>query len=386
MKPLVIDVETTTFNEGNPFDGRNKLCAVALYDVGSGSKTVPIEYDGSPYREGLEEIRRRIESVELIIGFNIKFDLHWLRRYGFSIPDYCYDCQLGDFILNGQTRPFPSLESVGESLSLGGKLDGGLAKYWDVGINTPEIPWDELEAYANRDVELTWQIYLKQQELLASNHRLRTLVNLSCQDLLVLADMEWNGLKFDLELAKQRQQETQEKLDALTKELNVLAGLPNFNWNSGHHISSLLFGGSYIHQWKEQVGVYHTGIKQGEPRSRWLKKEYQLPRLVEPLKGTQLKNGVHYETNKNTLSNLPATGRAKTIINLIQQYSELEKLQSTYYLGIPNLCNIFDWQDGIIHGQYNQVVARTGRLSSSKPNLQNIAGAADDLIISRYAA
>ncbi len=39
----------------------------------------------------------------------------------------------------------------------------------------------------------------------------------------------------------------------------------------------------------------------------------------------------------------------------------------------------------MIYGQLNQCVARTGRLSSSKPNLQNFDGEIKDLFGSRYA-
>jgi DNA polymerase I-like protein with 3'-5' exonuclease and polymerase domains len=41
------------------------------------------------------------------------------------------------------------------------------------------------------------------------------------------------------------------------------------------------------------------------------------------------------------------------------------------------------WGD-YLHGQYNQVVARTGRLSSSQPNLQNQPAEVDQYIISHY--
>ena len=195
MNILTLDVETTIRNEGSPFDERNKLCAVALRS-NQGCIVYPIEYDGAPYGDSLEHVKVAVGKSDLVVGFNIKFDLHWLRRYGITLPVNCFiwDCQLCQFILNGQNEPFPSLDSTGLYYSLGGKLSGGLSQYWDVGIDTPAISWIEIEEYARRDVELTYQIFLKQQDLLASNPILKTLVNLSCQDLLVLADIEWNGL------------------------------------------------------------------------------------------------------------------------------------------------------------------------------------------------
>jgi DNA polymerase I - 3''-5'' exonuclease and polymerase domains len=54
---------------------------------------------------------------------------------------------------------------------------------------------------------------------------------------------------------------------------------------------------------------------------------------------------------------------------LIQNYRELNKLQSTYVLSLPLLINS---KTGRIHTSYNQTIAATGRLSSTEPNLQNI--------------
>ena len=44
-----------------------------------------------------------------------------------------------------------------------------------------------------------------------------------------------------------------------------------------------------------------------------------------------------------------------------------------------------NWETNVLHGQLNQCVARTGRLSSSKPNLQNFDGEIKQLFGSRYA-
>ena len=75
MKLLSIDIECTTSNKGNPFDGTNKLISVAWTD-GNTHNCV------HPDSDGLRLLQQAINSAELLIGFNIKFDLHWLRRYG----------------------------------------------------------------------------------------------------------------------------------------------------------------------------------------------------------------------------------------------------------------------------------------------------------------
>ena len=56
------------------------------------------------------------------------------------------------------------------------------------------------------------------------------------------------------------------------------------------------------------------------------------------------------------------------IINKILEYKMLSKIYSTYIVGLEE----FIKEDGKIHTIFNQTLTRTGRLSSSYPNLQNI--------------
>jgi DNA polymerase-1 len=70
-------------------------------------------------------------------------------------------------------------------------------------------------------------------------------------------------------------------------------------------------------------------------------------------------------TSKAVLEELALTHE---LPRLIIEYRELEKLKSVYTDALPHQVA----RDGRIHGQLNQTVAATGRLSSSDPNLQNI--------------
>jgi DNA polymerase-1 len=70
-------------------------------------------------------------------------------------------------------------------------------------------------------------------------------------------------------------------------------------------------------------------------------------------------------TSKAVLEELALTHE---LPRLIIEYRELDKLKSVYTDALPHQIA----SDGRIHGQLNQTVAATGRLSSSEPNLQNI--------------
>ncbi len=72
-------------------------------------------------------------------------------------------------------------------------------------------------------------------------------------------------------------------------------------------------------------------------------------------------------TDEGVLSQLAAEGHE--VPRLILEHRELDKLNSTYVLKLPELV---DPVTGRIHTRLNQTVAATGRLSSSDPNLQNI--------------
>ena len=141
MLSLTLDVETTISNKGNPFDETNKLCYVGL--LGSTPRTISIEYGDEPYRHKLEEVQKEIDNNEILVGFNIKFDLHWIRKYGINIMGKrVWDCQLVHFRLTGQQYPYPSLNSVSAYYDLGSKLDVVATEYWGNKIDTPNIPKD----------------------------------------------------------------------------------------------------------------------------------------------------------------------------------------------------------------------------------------------------
>ena len=74
MNELIIDIECTISSKGNPFDERNRLCYVGLYN-NTLCDLVDIDYSGTPYRERLDAIQRSIDSHSILVGFNIKFDL-----------------------------------------------------------------------------------------------------------------------------------------------------------------------------------------------------------------------------------------------------------------------------------------------------------------------
>lgn len=191
VKPL--DVETTIFNKGNAFDARNELCF-----IGIGENVHDVQYSDHPFGDVLRKVQQEIDEADLLLFINAKFDLHWIRRYGLKFDHKrIWDCQLVDFMLSGQTESYPSMNSMAEKYGLPLK-DDKIAEYWKQGVDTKEIPEQEIKDYLSHDLSTTLQIYNIQKELVESKSKaFKRLVSLSLQDLVVLQEIEYNGFYFN---------------------------------------------------------------------------------------------------------------------------------------------------------------------------------------------
>lgn len=379
MNALILDIESTTSNKGNPFDLTNKCTCIGVKWVNEYSDCY-IKY------EDFHKLQFAINKANIVIGFNIKFDLHWLRKVGIDISKLqIWDCQLAEFILSNQSTPYPSLNSAAAKYGFAPKLDIVKEQYWDKGIDTDMIPREVLSEYLAQDLNLTQQVYEKQlEQFMGKSKNLFPLFKLQCQDLLVLEDMEYNGIKFNTTKALIKAKEIEYELQDISKKLSLQVGGIPFNPSSNDHISCLLYGGNITDDMRIPIGVYKTGKKIGEVRYKIEPKVYTLPRLVTPIEGTEVKKGGYWEVNETVLRKLKLNKEAKKVVDLLNQYGKLEKLRGTYLEGYTKLINSMNWEKDTLHGTLNQCVAITGRLSSSKPNLQNADPLTKVYMESRY--
>ena len=375
------DLETTIFNKGNAFDARNEVCFVGL-----GDKLFDIQYTDHPYGETLREIQNDIDSTDLLLFINAKFDLHHLRNLGIKFQHKkIWDCQLVDFMLEGQTTAYPSMNSMATKYDLPLK-DDKIAEYWAQQIDTKDIPIDEISEYLRHDLKTTFQIYEIQKQLVeAKSKTFQRLVSLMNQDLLVLQDIEYNGFYFNEQACLTKAKELQHTINDLRMELHDYHSIEEFNSESGDHLSALLYGGTIVIPRKELVGTYKTGDRKGEDKYGWKDYSYTLPRLFNPLPRTELKKEGYWATGEDVLRQLKSRDKAgKRVVEVILTLAKLEKIVGTYYNGLPKLRETMNWKPNMLHGNLNQVTARTGRLSSTKPNLQNISGDMKEVFCSRF--
>ena len=388
MEALILDCEASgaVRNKGHPFDPRNKLCLIGVADaVHMG--IYDIEYTEQPYGQSLLSIQSAINEAELIVGCNLKYDLHWLRRYGIILPAKLkiWDCQYAHFILTAQRQRYPSMNDMAIRYDLPMKPEK-IKEYWDNDVDTDQIPLDELTAYLEHDLSTTEAIYQRQlQELEEAG--LLPLFRLCMQDTLVLEEMEWNGMKYDKKKSLERAADLRGSISEIVSRLNELSGIAGVNWESPKQVSAVLYGGTIEKKIKVQEGVYKSGLKAGQPRYRNGVESINCVQLIKPAKGTELGSDdppTQFSTEADVLRQLPAKGKGKEIITLLLELAKQYQLVGTYYEGIPQKFEEFGWEDGIIHHNLNQSVVVTGRLSSSNPNLQNQDKQVRECFITRY--
>lgn len=171
MRELTLDVESTMFKYpgevkpnkrvGHPLSTWNKCVLVGWKDGDEHCNISPPEKLRS-FQELLND--------SLVIGFNIKFDLHWLRRLGYNVSHLkIWDCQIAEYMLSGQRISYASLNGTAEKYGLGSKLDVIETEYWSRGVDTDEIPTEILSEYLRQDLTLTYEVYKIQKEIFSES-------------------------------------------------------------------------------------------------------------------------------------------------------------------------------------------------------------------------
>jgi len=388
---LGYDCETSIIERGHVHHPDNFLVS---YSFSNGSRT-GFHYYKDP--DFLDVIRRTLAKCTELVGYNLKFDIQWLMRNGIEIPEHVkiYDVMIAEHILTGQTSGMSPFNEVLEHYGIPCKLDV-VKGYWEAGISTEDIPVKILEEYNNDDAEKPLAVRRLQLELLTEKQR--NLLYQQGQDLLVLARTELNGVKFDVERAKVDHAGYKAKLEAVEQELSkFLPPMPDyvvFNWDSGDQLSCLLYGGVVTYDYAtSEEAVYKSGDKKGLPyvRNRWHQHSVEFPRRFDPLPKTEVKKTKddpnattrYYQVDDPTLRQLHArTKEGKRLLACLADKAKYTKVCETFD-SLFNHIERYQWGD-YLHGQYNQTVARTGRLSSSKPNMQNSAEEVDYCLVSRY--
>ena len=384
---LIFDTETTTSNKGNFADKRNKL-VVGGFHYGDHKVYTRFWYDDPDY---VYHIQKCIDAHEWIVGFNLKFDLHWLLNVGIKFRDYhkLWDCQLFEYSKYYQRKKYISLQDTCESYGLQGKIDVIKEEYWNKGIDTDQIPRDILGEYLDRDVQETYEVLQHQLAYRPDGMRPSwfNTFRRDCSDLWTVIEMERagslldvQGVKCELEQQQMRKQElVQSVLSVVPTELHS-----SFNLNSNDDLSCLLYGGTIVEEQRIPVGVFKSGARVGQPRYSVFKYEHVLPKRFEPARNSEMKKAGYWSTAEDNLLKIKANKKDRQLLDNIIEIGKIEKLIGSYLIKMPKMIEDYHWPAGYLHGQYSHGITMTSRLASDKPNMQNMGPTMKKYIISRF--
>ena len=154
-----------------------------------------------------------------------------------------------------------------------------------------------------------------------SKEKFYKLFRIACTDLLVLQEMEWNGMLFDAKNAEERAVLLNKEIAVLEARFKELVGNA-VSITSGDHISAILYGGIIEEVIKIPAGYYKSGARKGEVKYANYVIQHTFERLVNPLKDTLTANSKKKEdANKAKDARNGANGRTmyyiQTLINVL---------------------------------------------------------------------
>ncbi|MCD4664960.1 MAG: DNA polymerase I, partial [Bacteroidales bacterium] len=294
---------------------------------------VPVPENYNECLKIVHEFKSLFENPDIEkTGQNIKYDISILKWYDVEVKGKMFDTMLAHYLLQPDMRH--NLDLLAETF-----LNYKMVKYDDVTEKTrgsqlsmrevQQKKPDQLVDYACEDADITLQLKNIFEPKLKETSTQKLFEDIEAPLVPVLASMETEGVKLDFQTLNDYSAQLEEEIKELIKEIHEQAG-QEFNISSPKQLGVVLF---------------------------------EVLKVTDKPKMTKTKQ---YATGEDVLQKLI---NKHPIIQNILDYRSLTKLKSTYVDTLPEMVNE---RTGRIHTSYNQAVAATGRLSSNKPNLQNI--------------
>jgi DNA polymerase I len=351
---FALDLETTSL------DPREAQCVGFALAVAPGDAAyLPVAHQTEAEQLSLEEALHALKPLlndpnRIIIGHNLKYDLEVLANRGLCVKAQLRDTLIQDYVLDSGThsrklddlvwehlqhRMIPFHDVVPEQKKAKKKKQAELLPLNDeteqetheatMPQNFSEVALNQATAYAAEDADFALQLYLKLNQHPHMTEKQKALLEaIEWPMVHVLASMEQHGVLIDSPQLHKQSQHLGILLTKLTENIHDAAG-EAFNLDSPKQLRTLLF------------------------------EKMQLPVIKKTPKGQA-------STSEEVLQTLALDHpMAKDLL----LYRSLSKLKSTYTDKLPEEVHP---KTGRIHTSYNQTGTATGRLSSSKPNLQNI--------------
>jgi len=317
----IVDVETN----GLDYFGMNQICGigVAIEDY---AYYFPVRHQQGTNLPpaALEELMTAMNLRKTLIGFNVKFDLHFLAQEGLDVTNI----DLIDVLVMVRLTEPASVKDLGLTHTIKRAYGDTAAEYdittkkelrknkWhkDFSLAPPSV----LGPYCVKDVEWTRRLYADRMKQITESNQ-KEIFGMEKKLTKVLFEMEGRGVAIDNNYASESMDKIEQRKQEIEKQ--IFASVGEFNINSTAQLCDVF----------NDQGIYSPVMT---PKGKQSWGEAALIQINHPLAG------------------------------LVRQYRTLEKLRSTYiepYLETPIMRTSFcNW--GTL----------TGRLSSREPNLQNI--------------
>lgn len=276
----------------------------------------------------LEALRPVLENPAIEkVGQNLKYDLIVLRSAGVNVAGTQFDTMVASYLLDAGERNHNLDELAARYLNHTTTKISALIGSGKNQKTMDQVPVAAITHYAAEDADVALRLIPYLEPRIKETELTKLLEEVELPLIDVLVELEYNGIKVDVDRLGELSKKYGERLRALEFDIYTLAGR-EFNIASPKQLQEVLF------------------VEKG------------LPVLKKTKTGPS--------TDVEVLEEL---ARSHPLPAKIIEYRQFSKLLGTYVDALPQLVHP---QTGRVHSSFNQVVAATGRLSSNDPNLQNI--------------
>ncbi|TDS55904.1 DNA polymerase I [Myroides indicus] len=323
---VCFDTETTGLNPLNA-----ELVGISFSFEKGTAFYVPFPENREEAVELINEFKPFFESEQIEkVGQNLKYDIKILKQYDVEIKGPLFDTMIAHYLINpdmrhnmdvlAETYLKYSPQAIEELIGKKGKNQKSMR----------DIDLELVKEYAGEDADITLQLKSVFQPQLSAAHTEELFQNIEIPLVSVLADMENEGIRLDIDFLSSLSETLDTDIKNLEQKIYEEAE-EQFNLASPKQLGDILF----------------EKLKIGGSKPK------------------KTKTG-QYATGEEILSEL---AHKHQIVQDILDWRQLIKLQNTYVEALPKQVNP---KTNRVHTEYMQAVAATGRLSSNNPNLQNI--------------
>jgi len=290
---------------------------------------VPFPQDAKEAKKVAQEFRFIFEDENILkIGHDIKRDILALRWCGVELKGAIFDTMIAHYLIQPELKH--DLETIAKAsiqykLMEEEKPEKKKKAQLSLMLEPEPIKHDKYCEETLVNLELVEAL----ENELTDTNLLDLFYNMEMPLLLILADMEFTGVKIDVPMLKSYALELNAEVEGIEKEIIEMSG-EEFNVASPKQLGEVLF---------EKMAL--------DPKAK------------------KTKSG-QFSTSEQVLSKLKDK---HPIIEKILTFRGLKKLISTYVEALPTYIN---QKSDRIHTSFKQAEAATGRLSSINPNIQNI--------------